>query len=143
MDCKEQENIFMSALNYNIFSNIPQKDYLSLFNKGEAKPSKVIDFVDFKKDDVAKATGVPPNSVRYDERMPQILKDRLWEWATLLNLVAQFFGGDVEKTALWFKTPNPMLGDISPRDMIRFGRYQKLCKFILNALSENQSKSPL
>lgn len=137
MDHNEETNNFMSALNHNIFSNIPQKDYLSLFNKGEAKSSKVIDFIDFKKDDVAKATGVPSNSVRYDERMPQILKDRLREWATLLNLVAQFFEGDVEKTALWFKTPNPMLGDISPRDMIRFGRHQKLCKFILNALSEN------
>ncbi len=76
--------------------------------------------------------------VRYDERMPQILKDKLREWAILFNLVAQFFEGDPIKTALWFKTVNPMLGGISPRDMIRFGRYQKLLKFILDALSENQ-----
>lgn len=121
-----------------IFSNIPKKDYLSLLDKGDARASKVIDFVGFKKDDVAKASGVPSNSVRYDDRMPQILKDRLREWANLFNLVAQFFEGDAVKTALWFKTPNPILGNISPRDMIRFGRYQKLLKFIINALSENQ-----
>jgi uncharacterized protein (DUF2384 family) len=128
----------MSALRHDIFSNIPNKDYLALLSKGEARASKVIEFVEFRKDDVAKAVGVPSSSVRYDERMPQILKDRLREWANLFNLVAQFFEGDAIKTALWFKTTNPMLGDISPRDMIRYGRYQKLLKFILNALSENQ-----
>lgn len=128
----------MSALSHDIFSNIPKRDYLSLLDKGEVRASKVVDFVDFRKDDVAKAVGVPCNSVRYDERMPQILKDRLREWANLFNLVAQFFEGDAVKTALWFKTTNPMLGNISPRDMIRYGRYQKLLKFILNALSENQ-----
>lgn len=129
----------MGALpQHDIFSNIPEKDFLSLLDKGEARPSKVINFVDFGKEDVAKAVGVPSTSVRYDGRMPQILKDRLREWATLFNLVAQFFGGDAVKTALWFKTTNPMLGNISPRDMIRFGRYQKLLQFILNALSENQ-----
>ncbi len=128
----------MSAVSHDIFANIPKKDYLSLLDKGEARASKVIEFVEFRKDDVAKAIGLPSSSVRYDDRMPQILKDRLREWANLFNLVAQFFEGDAIKTALWFKTTNPMLGDISPRDMIRYGRYQKLLKFILNALSENQ-----
>jgi hypothetical protein len=52
-------------------------------------------------------------------------------------LVAQFFGGDAAKTALWFKTKNPLLGDISPRDMIRYGRYEKLRRFIMNALDDN------
>lgn len=94
----------MSALSNGIFSNIPKKDYLSLFNKGEARAPEVIEFVGFKKDDIAKATGVPSSSIRYDERMPQTLKDRLREWANLLNLVAQFFEGDAAKTALWFKT---------------------------------------
>lgn len=128
----------MSALSYSIFSNLPEKDFLSLLDKGEARASKVIDFVGFKKEDVSKAAGIPSASVRYDERMPKILKDKLREWAILFNLVAQFFEGDPIKTALWFKTANPMLGGISPRDMIRFGRYQKLLKFILDALSENQ-----
>jgi hypothetical protein len=30
-----------------------------------------------------------------------------------------------------------MLGDIAPRDMIRFGRYAKLRQFVMDALSEN------
>ncbi len=131
--------IFMSSLNRNIFSNVPKKDYLSLFVKGgEAYAPKVVGFVGLKKEEIASATGVPANSIRYDERMPQVLKDKLREIATLFNLVAQFFDGDPEKTILWFKTPNPILGNISPRDMIRFGRYKKLLKFIQNALFENQ-----
>jgi hypothetical protein len=53
------------------------------------------------------------------------------------ELVAQFFDGDAAKTALWFKTPNPLLGNLSPRDMIRYGRYDRLRRFVLDALDEN------
>ncbi len=58
------------------------------------------------------------------------------EIANVCGLVAQFFQGDVAKTALWFKTMNPPLG-ISPRDMIRYGRYEKLRRFVMDALEEN------
>ena len=116
-----------------MFANVSKQDYLSL----EGKPARIVEFLDFKKDDIAKATGVPLSSVRYDAKMPVELKDRLSEWANLLNLVAGHFKGDREKTALWFITLNPLLGDVAPRDMIRFGRYKKLFKFVLNAISEN------
>ena len=66
-------------------------------------------------------------------------QDRIQEWAVALNLVAQFFR-DEQKTVLWFKTPNPLLGDIAPRDMIRIGRFKKLRQFILQALSENEKR---
>ncbi len=78
------------------------------------------------------------SSVRYDEKIPTELHERIKEWAILLNLVAEHFKGDATKTTLWFTTPNPLLGNISPRDMIRFGRYKKLFKFIFNALAENK-----
>ena len=42
--------------------------------------------------------------------------------------------GDTDKTVLWFKARNPLLGDISPKEMIRLGRYERLRKFIINAL---------
>lgn len=37
----------------------------------------------------------------------------------------------------WFLTPNPLLGNISPVDMIKMGRYKKLCKWVFNQLDEN------
>jgi len=51
-------------------------------------------------------------------------------------MVAQYFR-DGQKTILWFRTPNPLLGNITPRDMIRIGRFRKLQRFIQNALDEN------
>lgn len=84
------------------------------------------------------AVDVPVNSVRWDEKMSPELEEHISQWANLLNLVAEHFGGDAEKTALWFSTENPMLGNIAPRDMIKVGRYNKLYKFILNALSGNR-----
>ena len=121
-----------------LFDSIPKQDYLTLFPKNGTDFEKVVKLLDFKKQDVARASKVALHSVRYDRpRMPKELEVRLNEWAVALSLVAQFFK-DEQKTVLWFKTPNPLLGDITPRDMIRIGRFKKLHRFIQNALSENK-----
>ena len=122
-----------------LFDTVPKQDYLALFPEGRTDYNKVIKLLDFKKTDVARASNIAAHSVRYDPpRMPKELEDRLNEWAVALNMVAQFFG-DEHKTVLWFKTPNPLLGDMTPRDMIRIGRFKKLRRFIQNALAENES----
>ena len=43
----------------------------------------------------------------------------------------------------WFTTPNPLLGNVSPVDMIKNGRQDKLCKWILNQIEENAVKGEL
>jgi len=40
------------------------------------------------------------------------------------------------KGVLWFETPNPLLGGITPLDMIKMGRHEKLFKFIDNQIAE-------
>lgn len=123
-----------------LFETVPKEDYLSLFPSGDTDYEKVVDLLDFKKKDVARASNVALQSVRYDPpKMPRELQDRIQEWGVALNLVAQFFK-DEQKTVLWFKTPNPLLGDIAPRDMIKIGRFKKLRQFILQALSENEKR---
>ena len=129
----------MPTLDPNIFATVASQDYLSLFMNNIPKYQGIVRFLEFKKEDVSGATGVPLSSVRYDEKIPTELHERLREWATLLNLVAEHFQGDAQKTALWFTTPNPLLGNISPRDMIRFGKSKKLFKFVVNALAGNRS----
>lgn len=119
-----------------LFRTIPKDDYFELFNKGEPDVKKVLALLKYKKEDVSAAISIPVGSVRYDEKMPQELKERVIEWAVALNLVAGFFK-DQEKTVLWFFMPNPLLGEMSPRDMIRVGRFKKLIKFIQTALDEN------
>ena len=129
----------MPTLTEDIFATVPKKDYLSFFDDEKPKYSRVIDFLEFKKEDISKATEVPLSSVRYDEKIPKELHDRIREWAILLNLVAGHFKGDAHKTALWFTISNPLLGNVTPRDMIRFGRYKKLFQFIINAVAENKA----
>ncbi len=128
----------MPTLTDDIFATVPKKDYLSFFENNRPKYNRIIDFLDFKKEDISKATEVPLNSVRYDNKIPKELQKRIKEWAILLNLVAGHFKGDPNKTALWFTIQNPLLGNVAPRDMIRFGRYKKLFRFIINAIAENQ-----
>jgi len=123
-----------------LFETIPKEDYLSLFPSGDTDYEKVVDLLDFKKKDVARASNVALQSVRYDPpKMPKELQERIQEWGVALNLVAQFFR-DEQKTILWFKTPNPLLGDIAPRDMIKIGRFKKLRQFILQAVSDNEKR---
>ncbi len=128
----------MSTLTRDIFATVPEQDYLSLFQGKKPDYNRIIKFLDFKKDDISKATDVPLGNVRYDHRIPKELRNRIKEWAILLNLVAGHFQGNAAKTMLWFTTSNPLLGNITPRDMIRLGRYKKLFKFIINALAENK-----
>jgi hypothetical protein len=80
-----------------------------------------------------------PKSVRFDDDMPVSVRERLQEIANTINLVARFFGGDADKTGTWFKTRNPLLGDISPRGMICLGRFQRLRKFIWLAMGDKVS----
>lgn len=126
----------MPTSEHALFRSVPQKDYFNLFQDGEPIGEKVVNFLKYEKKDVAAASDVPLNSVRYDDRMPIDLKERLVEWATAINLVGSYFK-DHDRTMLWFQVSNPQLGGMSPRDMIRVGRYKKLLKFIQTALDEN------
>lgn len=120
-----------------LFRNVPLKDVLHLFENGRPNAKKVVHLLNYKKEDVAVASNVPIASVRYDLKMPEELLERMREWAAALNLVANFFK-DEHKTMLWFQLPNPLLGNMTPRDMIRVGRFNKLLKFIQTALAENK-----
>lgn len=125
-----------------LFDTVPKNDYFHFFEAGKNKnpkvqPKKVVEFLDFSKTDVATAANEAPTSVRYDEKMPAELRERIEEWAIAINLVGSFFNSP-EKTIMWFKIPNPLLGNMSPRDMIRIGRSKRLMQFIQTALNENK-----
>ena len=124
-----------------LFRTVARSDRLG-FGSGESLDGrKVVDFLGFRKPEIAKVAGVAPASVRFDEQMPPEVSERIAEVANVIELVAQFFDSDAAKTALWFKTPNPMLGNISPRDMIRYGRYERLHRFVVDALAENSAET--
>lgn len=55
----------------------------------------------------------------------------------IFKLITQYFDGDTQKAALWFKTKNPLLGGISPKHMIRYGRFKKLKEIIQNQIEGN------
>ena len=120
----------------NLFSTVHREDVLSLFQGNKPDYEKVVGLLDLKKKDVAKASNVSVDSIRYDARIPKELEGRLTEWANAMALVGQYFQ-DAQKAVLWFKIPNPLLGNVTPRDMIRIGRFAKLLKFIQLALNEN------
>lgn len=119
-----------------LFSNLPKGDPLG-FGVGEQfHPEKVKDFLQLKKDEVSRLADVSIKSVRYDAAIPTAVLKRFEEFAVTCNMVAEAFDGDADKTALWFRTKNPMLGDISPRDMIRLRRFDRLRRFIIGAMAD-------
>lgn len=122
-----------------LFENLPKTDLLGFGIGNTFHPEKVRDFLQLKKDDVSRMANVSVNSVRFDDAIPALVLERLEEIAVTCNLVAQVFDGDTEKTALWFRTKNPMLGDISPRDMIRLRRFDRLRRYIVGAITDKAS----
>lgn len=131
----------MNGPDLTLFDSVPQ-DYLQ-FGRGASFDAKAVPLaLGLKKEDVSRLASVSPKSVRYDDAMPEQVRERLEEIGNTMNLVAQVFDGDVDKAVAWFKTRNPLLGDVAPRDMIRLGRYERLRKFIINAMMERRSASP-
>jgi hypothetical protein len=121
-----------------LFDTVPPD--LMGFGLGSSFDAKSVQsFLSLKKEDVSRIADVSPKSMRFDDAMPVPVRERLQEIANTINLVARFFGGDADKTGTWFKTRNPLLGDISPRDMICLGRFQRLRKFIWLAMSDKVS----
>lgn len=111
------------------------------FGQGSAfHPKKVAEWLDFSRDEISRIASVAKSSVRWDENIPKQVQDRLEEIGNVANMVAGIFHGDAAKTALWFRTKNPMLGDVSPRDMVRFGRYERLRKFVVSAISDRAAE---
>jgi len=51
--------------------------------------------------------------------------------------VVSYFDGDLVKVNLWFNSSNSMLGEVSPLEMIYFGKTGKVYSFILNNKNGN------
>ena len=129
-----------SAMPFTLFDSVPD-DYLQFGRGADFNAKAVQGFLSLKKEDISRLSSVSPKSVRFDEAMPEPVRERLEEIAQTINLVARAFDGDTAKTVAWFKARNPLLGDVSPRDMIRLGRYERLRKFIVNAMLEARPAS--
>ena len=131
--------IAMTQNSQALFDNIHRTDPLQFWSNTGPNYQTIANFLGFNKKDLSKIGGISEASVRLDNRVPKSLKERLDQIGNICSLVAEYFEGDPERTALWFNSPNPMLGNISPRDMIRYGRYKKLVSFIVEAKKSNQA----
>jgi hypothetical protein len=121
----------------NLFSSVPVQDHLGFWAAHGLDAQRVARFLSLDKREIAHLTDVSPASVRWDHKIPQEVLRYLTEIAVICGLVAQFFSGDATKTQLWFQTKNPLLGNLSPRDMVRYGRHEKLRRIVMDALNEN------
>lgn len=120
-----------------LYQSVSSSDPLSFWANHGVDYSAVAKFLDFDKHALSKIGGVSEASVRLDRKIPRQLADRLQQIANICAKVAKHFDGDPRKTALWFQTQNPILGYVTPRDMIRLGRYERLLRFVLEAEQEN------
>jgi hypothetical protein len=125
-----------------IVSHIANEDLLHLYRDGRPDYKAIADLVKLSKADLGKISQVAKSSVRFDANIPEPVAERLREIANIANLVAQFFAGDVQKVGLWFEIANPMLGNVSPRDMIRIGRYKRLLNFVVSAREAEAATPP-
>lgn len=120
------------------FDKVPD-DFLAFGRGANFDAMKTAQFLSLNNADLGRIAGVSETSVRRDDDIHEAVRARLEEIASTINLVAKQFAGDQDGTVAWFRASNPLLGDISPRDMIRFGRHDRLRRFILQAMT-NQAQ---
>ena len=67
---------------------------------------------------------------------------KAWECTDIRNevftLVLEYFHGARDRAELWMTSKNPLLGDVTPDDMIAMGRGQKVLRWVRESLSENE-----
>ena len=74
----------------------------------------------------------------YLDKIPLSKKDpHAKERFEVEELVGAFFKNDDGKTALWMRSPNPLLGGMTPLELLEL-RPGKLLKFVTQQLAENE-----
>lgn len=139
MTIKQAASLTQGArLSLGLFDTVPD-DILNFGIGKHFDAKRVPEMLNLRKEDVSRLASVSVKSVRYDDAIPEQVRERLEEIGITINLVAKVFNGDAEKTAVWFRARNPLLGDVAPRDMIRLGRFERLRKYIIGAMSTNDA----
>lgn len=60
------------------------------------------------------------------------------DYKVVFKKIKAFFKGNEAKATSWMLQENPWLGGMSPVDMIIIGRGDKLLKWIVSAVDENE-----
>jgi hypothetical protein len=76
----------------------------------------------------------PATIMEFDKKLSAARADA--ETAERICALALQFFKDESKTRIWLRTPNPMLGNRSPCDLMRLGRSEKLLRFVIQAIDE-------
>ncbi len=118
-----------------LFSTVPQQDYLQFWQSGLFQPQRVAKFLGLSKSELALLAGVAPASVRFDDKAPRVLRERMMDLAATCALVAEAFVGNVTMTKLWFMTANPQLNNLSPCDLLRRGDHEALQRQVTAAIA--------
>lgn len=63
------------------------------------------------------------------------------EYAECVNLLNDFFQGDINKVSAWMNCINPHLGNTSPFYLFQCGRGHKVLAFVKGALEDNELES--
>ena len=109
----------MNSMAINIFDTVADQDSLGLYSDGTLNVRKLAGVVTLSQK-------VLEGSARQNSKIPDLVREVLEQIAATALFVAEAFGGNIDKTARWFRTPNPLLGFATPRDMIRHGQHRKL-----------------
>lgn len=62
------------------------------------------------------------------------------QYNAVLKTINNMFFHDEVKSKLWLESVNPLLGNVAPVNMLKFGRFDKLMNFVYTSIYENETQ---
>ena len=100
--------------------NKNDKEYI---NSREGFIEKISDVLKFNDEQIADIANISSNTI----------KETLIELVVIINMVNSHYN-NLAKTSLWFELPNSQFYGETPKNIILFGKYEKLLGFVSDTI---------
>lgn len=98
---------------------------------GEIRYKEIMEFLNLSRDDIAKATNISLESIRYDRKVRNAeLRGFFLSVINIIGFALEHYD-NLERVQTWFRVTNPLLGNRQPIEVVKAGEQGTILKLLI------------